>query len=138
MLAVFAVALVLCGVLFLLRPTIAKNKLRTHVQDMGGEIHEGQQFTIVSFRDTPITDDDLRRLIPYVRSCPNIVGMDLSGTEISESIVDDLASLRFSLACNIHLENTAVSESGRQRVNGTPLTPEQVERLKQLLEIPSG
>jgi len=128
--ATFLIALILGGVGLWLRPTLARQKLRAEVERLGG--YCSNTFLFVSFGDAPLSDEDLRQLIPLLRTDPDLMLLDLQGTKITDAIIDDLKTLSHSL--QINLENTAVSEAGRLRIHGKPLTSEQAERWKRLLK----
>ena len=116
-------------------PSRATEALRDRTRRLNGEMHVRKKFSIISFKNLPITDGDLAPLVPLMRKCPNLIGVDLSGTLITDESIELLDTLPEALQSRVNLDGTAVTDSGKMRVGGLPLTdPELIDALNRLSE----
>jgi len=98
-------------------------------------VHVTNRFTFVSLKDKPVNDDELPKLIPLLRRCPNPILLDLGGTQITDASIELLDSLPEKLRHTINLENTAVSDAGKLRIGGLRITdPDKNDAFNRLFE----
>ena len=114
-------------------PQRATDALNARTRQLNGQMYVTNRFSIVSFKNQPVTDSDLAPLVPLMRKCPNLLMVDLSGTLITDESIELLDSLPEELQSHINLEGTAVTDSGKLRVGGLRITdPELLDALNRL------
>ncbi len=74
--------------------TSQRNAAVRMARELGGQVTQNNQEIIVSFRDTPLTDEQWRGFVPKLSFFPDLVEIRLQNTQITNRSLDALGQLR--------------------------------------------
>ena len=117
------------------RPGQIRDRLKINVERLGGTMSITENGSTISMKGTSITDADIEDLAPLIREC-DLFLLDLSNTQITDDSIPTLETIK-NRKLQINLDGTGVSDSGKLRVSGLPLTKEQAARLLEFLAPPA-